>query len=1153
MQFNRIRLTGFKSFVEPTELIIDDGLTGVVGPNGCGKSNLVEALRWAMGETSAKQMRGGEMDDVIFAGTEDRPARNLAEVILFLDNSDRQAPAHFNDTDELDVVRRIERGSGSSYRVNGIDVRARDVQTLFADASTGARSTAMVSQGRIGAIINAKPTQRRGLLEEAAGITGLHARRHEAELRLRGAEKNLERLEDIVGALEEQHRLLKRQSRQATRYRNLSDHIKQHEAILLHLRWTAAQSERAAAAAHLGNIETLVTELTHEVANATTAQLEVSSVLPDLRQKEGEGAARLQRILVKRDALDAEEHRIESLRREIQHRINQIDADRGREKTLGNDAAEAIENLENEATAIRTAQASEADDLSIAKNKLAEAETDTENRERMLTDLTQSVVADETQSAALKRQLIEFEGRRKRLCDRRERIIREQKEAIDAADGEAELEIARNAAEMARQTAADARTALQQAEAKTAEMRAAENDAREEYQNASTAAAKLRAEQEALAEIIEFGDPQLWPPMIDAVEVEAGYEVALGAALGDDLIAPTDEASPIHWRTLPMFTARRELPKSVRSLSEVVRGPAALMRRLSQIGLVDNDADGERLHNDLEQGQRLVSMQGALWRWDGYTVTAGAPTSAATRLAKRNRLEDMRVELHSSDAKAANALSIYELSKTAARNAAAAERQAREAVWAADAKAQETNDEAAALAEKTAEARSRILSLKNANEGLDSDLAELNAQETSVRRVLDSLIGIDERRHEVEEKHAELAKQRAVLADVRRAHDRLDQETETRSLRLQAIADDLVSWKTRSANALKQLEQLTERRMQEVNELQKLQVRPEEIAKERSALLDLVENAEIARNEAVDSLTEAENRLESLTQELRIREARLAETREDRVRREAAVEQIDQSLGMISERIKEQLDCSPAEALLSVGLKKEDELPERHFAENKLERLQRELSNMGPVNLRAEQEASELHEKIHSMETEREDLVAAIARLRQGISGLNREGRERLLAGFNEVDEHFRELFAKLFGGGRAHLRLTEADDPLEAGLEVFASPPGKRLQSMTLLSGGEQALTALALLFAVFLTNPAPICVLDEVDAPLDDSNVDRFCTLLNEMSRQSSTRFLLVTHHRLTMARMDRLYGVTMSERGVSQLVSVDLQAAEKLRETA
>ena len=352
---------------------------------------------------------------------------------------------------------------------------------------------------------------------------------------------------------------------------------------------------------------------------------------------------------------------------------------------------------------------------------------------------------------------------------------------------------------------------------------------------------------------------------------------------------------------------------------------------------------------------------------------------------------------------------------------------------------------------------------------------------------------------------------------------------------------------------MKQLEQLTVRRAQELAELDKLKARPQEIATERSALLDRIQAAEAARNEAADNLVAAENRLEELTRELRSRENRLSETREDRVRREAAVEQIDQSLKVIAERIMERLECTPEDSLSSVGIDEEDELPPQDAVETKLERLQRERDNMGPVNLRAEQEAAELDEKIRGMETEREDLIAAIARLRHGISGLNREARERLLAAFNEVDEHFRELFAKLFGGGRAHLRLTEAEDPLEAGLEVFASPPGKRLQSMTLLSGGEQALTALALLFAVFLTNPAPICVLDEVDAPLDDSNVDRFCTLLDEMSRQSSTRFLLVTHHRLTMARMDRLYGVTMSERGVSQLVSVDLQTAERLRETA
>jgi len=1153
VQFNRIRITGFKSFVEPTELIIDEGLTGIVGPNGCGKSNLVEALRWAMGETSAKQMRGGEMDDMIFAGTADRPARNLAEVILSMDNSDRRAPAQFNDTDELDIVRRIERGNGSNYKVNGLDTRARDVQTLFADASTGARSTAMVSQGRIGAIINAKPTQRRGLLEEAAGITGLHARRHEAELRLRAAESNLERLEDIVGALEEQHRLLKRQARQATRYRNLSDHIKRHEAILLHLRWTAAQSERAAASEQFNAIEGQVAELTQAVAAATTAQADASTVLPALRQKEAEAAAALQRLMVARDALDAEERRIESLREEISNRIAIIDADTEREKNLGGDATTAVESLETEATEIRAAQTREADDLETAKAKLAEAQADVATREQTLAELTRSVVADETREATLTRQLSEFEMRSNRFNERRAGIATEQQEAAQAADDDGALEAARNAAEDARNKAQASRDALQAAETAAAEARTAENEAREAHQTADSAAAKLRAEQEALTEMLEIGDPELWPPMIDAVEVDTGYEVALGAALGDDLIAPTDEASPIHWRVLPMFASPRGLPDNVRRLSEVVRGPAALMRRLSQIGIVETEEQGRKLHEQLEQGQRLVSANGALWRWDGYTAAVGAPTAAATRLAQRNRLEEMLVDVEAAAEKVAAAQTVREKTAADARDAANAERRAREAVWAADKVAQEAGSNATALAESTADARSRVSGLKDAIESLETDIAELATQEETAKQDLQNLADVPTRRTEVERQQRELAEQRSTLAEIRSAHDRLDQESETRILRLQVIANELASWTSRAANALKQLEQLTTRRAQEIEEFEKLEARPAEIATERSALLDRIGESEAARNAAADNLATAEASLEALTRELRNGESRLAETREDRVRREAAVEQIDQNLAVIAERIAERLECQPEEALSSVDIDTKEGLPPADTVEQKLEKLQRERDNMGPVNLRAEQEAAELDEKIRSMETEREDLIAAIARLRQGISGLNREGRERLLAAFNEVDQHFRELFAKLFGGGRAHLRLTEADDPLEAGLEVFASPPGKRLQSMTLLSGGEQALTALSLLFAVFLTNPAPICVLDEVDAPLDDSNVDRFCKLLEEMIRHSNTRFLLVTHHRLTMARMDRLYGVTMAERGVSQLVSVDLQGAERLRETA
>ncbi len=1153
MQFNRMRITGFKSFVDPTELVIDEGLTGIVGPNGCGKSNLVEALRWAMGETSAKQMRGSEMDDMIFAGTADRPSRNLAEVILSMDNSDRRAPAQFNDTDELDIVRRIERGNGSNYKVNGMDTRARDVQMLFADASTGARSTAMVSQGRIGAIINAKPTQRRGLLEEAAGITGLHARRHEAELRLRAAETNLERLEDIVGALEEQHRLLKRQARQATRYRNLSDHIKRHEAILLHLRWVAAQSEREAAAEQFNTIETLVTELTQAVAVATTAQADASTVLPSLRQKEAEAAAALQRLLVARDALDAEERRIESLRAEISNRITMIDGDITREKSLGGDATEAVEKLETESTGIRDAQTRESDDLETAKTRLAEAQADVSTREQTVAELSRSVVADETREATLSRQLSEFEIRRKRFNERRTNIETEQQEAAQAADDDGALEEARKSAEEARNQAQAARDALQAAETATADARTAENEAREAHQTAASATAKLRAEQEALSELLEFGDPELWPPMIDAVEVDTGYEMALGAALGEDLIAPTDEASPIHWRSLPMFANPKGLPDNVRRLSEVVRGPAALMRRLSQIGIVETEEQGLKLHDKLEQGQRLVSANGALWRWDGFTAAAGTPTAAATRLAQRNRLEEMLVDLEKADATAALAQTGREKTATTARDAADAERKAREGVWAADKVAQATGTTATALAESTADARSRVSGLKDAIESLLADVAELDTQEQTAKQDRESLADVPVRRTEVERQQRELAEKRATLAEIRSAHDRLDQESETRILRLQVIANELASWHSRAANALKQLEQLTTRRAQELEEHQKLEARPAEIAEERSALLDHIVQAETTRNQAADSLAQAETSLENLTRELRAGESKLSETREDRVRREAAVEQIDQNLAVIAERVAERLECKPEEALASVDINAEEQLPPQDTVEQKLERLQRERDNMGPVNLRAEQEASELDERIRGMETEREDLIAAIARLRQGISGLNREGRERLLVAFNEVDQHFRELFAKLFGGGRAHLKLTEADDPLEAGLEVFASPPGKRLQSMTLLSGGEQALTALSLLFAVFLTNPAPICVLDEVDAPLDDSNVDRFCKLLEEMIRASSTRFLLVTHHRLTMARMDRLYGVTMAEQGVSQLVSVDLQAAERLRETA
>ena len=1151
MQFSRLRIAGFKSFVDPTELYIEKGLTGIVGPNGCGKSNLVEALRWVMGETSAKQMRGGEMDDVIFAGTSERPARNISEVILTLDNSDRAAPAQFNDSEELDVIRRIERGSGSAYRVNGREVRARDVQTLFADAASGARSNALVSQGRIGAIINAKPADRRMLLEEAAGIRGLHARRHEAELRLKGAETNLERLDDVLSTLEEQFRALKRQARQATRYRNLSDHIRRAESIVLHHRWTEATRACDATKAELERAAQAVELVTREVGAASTLQAEIASEVPNLRQIEAEAAAALQRLLVARDALEQEEQRLAEMRRDLEGRLAHIDGDTEREQGLRNDAQAAISTLEREATEIRAAQTNEQRDLAEARARRTQSEAEVATLEQAVTTATQEAAADEARQATLTRQVAEQEDRRRRLSERRSQIAEQSREAETEAANGAALTAAKEAARQARETLEAARGKLESAEGARTAAQDAESEAREALQERSATTGKLKAEADALNELLQLSDAELWPPMIDAVEVEPGYEIALGAAMGDDLVAPSDESAPVHWRTLSPFPSAAALPGGVVPLSTYVKAPPALTRRISQIGVVTDDAEGDRLRGELVQGQRLVSTSGSLWRWDGFTATGGSPTAASRRLEQRNRLVDLEGERQAAERDEATARSRFDDAHRRAEQAGEAERAAREAVWSSDRAFQEARDAETAAAQAAANAQSRLESLTETAARLATDITEVEALVQATRTELATFRDLPERREAIDRQRAELNERRRVLAEHQSACDRFDRDAEARRARLVAISADVESWRNRAQNAEEQMAQLARRRQDVAAEAAKLDARPAEIAEQRTALFAQIDEAETKRNAAADTLARAETRLEEAGRDLKAKEARLAETREERIRREAAVEQAEQTRTTVAERVRERLECTPESILESAGISEDETLPELEASETKLERLLRERDNMGPVNLRAEMEAQELNERITATQGEREDLVSAISKLRQGIASLNREGRERLLTAFEEVDGHFRDLFTRLFGGGRAHLSLTEAEDPLDAGLEIMASPPGKRLQNMSLLSGGEQALTAIALLFAVFMTNPAPICVLDEVDAPLDDNNVDRFCTMLEEIAAQADTRFLLITHHRLTMARMDRLYGVTMAERGVSQLVSVDLQAAEGLRE--
>jgi chromosome segregation protein len=1149
VQFTKLRLAGFKSFVDPTELLIYPGLTGIVGPNGCGKSNLVEALRWAMGETSAKSMRGGEMDDVIFSGSTTRPARNVAEVVLSLDNQDRKVPAHFNDNDELAVSRRIERGSGSSYRVNGQEVRARDVQLLFADSATGAHSTALVSQGRVGALINAKPTDRRALLEEAAGITGLHSRRHEAELRLRAAEANLARLDDVIVTLESQLQALKKQARQAARYRNLNDHIRRVEATLLHLLWQEATARLAAARDALLAAAAQVGAFTGEAATAATRQAGVAADLPPLRQTEAAAAAEVQRLNHARDGLDQEEARIAAAQAEAERRAAQTEADIARESALAEDARAADARLAAELDSLTAEAAAEGTQVAAATAAVTEAQGAVDAREAELAAATQQIAAGEAAAAGVRRRLAELEGRVARLLQRATDIAAERTRLqLEIADDSA-LAAARDG--LAVRQAAFERLqadgpALEQARADAADVEAA---ARARLQDAQSALARIAAEEKALAALLA-NQTDLWPPLMNAVTVTPGYEAALGAALGDDLAASADAGAPLHWEMLPPADGAPALPVGAEPLASFVRGPEVLSRRLAQIGVVASEAEGRALAGQLAQGQRLVSRDGAMWRWDGFSVAAGTATTAETRLRQRARLDEVRQELTGLRATLGDAEAVHAAARQAATDAVARERAWRDAFQSALRGVEAARTELDTATQRVAAATARSVALDEAAAATEADVAETESQLAAARGDEAALPDLAAARERASDLQGELAGLRARLIDCRGTQERLQREAQARGQRIGTIADERRLWAQRVAAAEQQLATLAERRAAASAELDGLSRRPAEIAAQRQTLLDLIEAAEGKRRQAADQLAAAETQLAAAVLELKAAEARLAEAREDRVRAEAAVAQAEEHGNDVVQRIRERLDCAPEATAGIAELKADEAPPAREAVDTRLQRLLRERDNMGPVNLRAEAEAAELEQQITGLQTERSDLVNAIARLRSGISSLNREGRERLLAAFELVNTSFGTLFTRLFGGGHAHLKLTEAEDPLEAGLEIMASPPGKRLQVMSLLSGGEQALTALSLLFAVFLTNPAPICVLDEVDAPLDDANVDRFCSLVGELAHSTSTRFLVITHHRMTMARMDRLYGVTMAERGVSQLVSVDLQRAAQMQ---
>lgn len=1150
MHFTRLHLHGFKSFVEPTDLNIQAGLTGIVGPNGCGKSNLVEALRWVMGESSPKRLRGAEMDDVIFAGTATRPSRNLAEVSLNLDNANRTALSEFNNADDIAVVRKIERGGGSDYRINGRPVRQRDVQLLFADQATGAHSTSVVGQGQIDALIRAKPQDRRQILEEASGTAGLQARRHEAELKLHAAEQNLTRVDDVLRTMDTQLRSLKQQVRQASRYRNLAEHIRRTEAALLHLRWIEAEDNAQKTREALESAQKQVTEFLSIVTQGNTTRTEMAAELPALRNAETTAAAVVQKLTLEREQIEAESRRIDGEIHAEEQRLAQAQNDLGRERAHTKDSDDAVMRLgaEQQQLGARTQEIEE--NLPGIATSLVTMTQEVEALDVALTSLMETVATAEARQQSLQQEIENLTQRQATLGERRAQLDKTRAELAAEIAAQPDLSLVKAMVDSCETELDKRQNQMQDAEKACREAELAQNTSRDIVQQAQEKYTKLKAEADTIAAMLQHHDDDV-EQVIDVVTVTPGLENALAVALGEALTAALDTEAALHWREMPPLASTQALPKGAEVLREYIQAPPALSRSLSQIGLVENREAGEAIASDLLPGQILVSRDGWAWRWDGFTVTPQAKTATAVRLQQRNRLAALQEEIAEAETNVQKADALLQEATANLQRCQAFDQQSRAALQAAFAALNDARNLNAQQEREALAANTKLSSLDESLKQVTADLNQISTRATEIESERQTIPNIETLRLEINTKRIDLAEKRNLQAQQQSEQDRLTREQKACADRQQAIAQELAAWQERKASAEAQTTALTDRIATTEAHLAQLRSKPADLAVKREALLTELSTAEGIRREAADILISAEQKLSVAEHQLKQDEASLASAREERVRAEAAVQLAGEHFTTLRERMTEKLDCTPDELKEIASFGADESWPSVFELEQALGRYVRERENMGPVNLRADVEAETVQTEIDRLQQDKSDLQAAIAKLRQGISQLNHEARERLQTAFASVNERFETLFKRMFNGGKAHLELINDEDPMNAGLEIFAAPPGKKQQVLTLLSGGERTLTALALLFAVFQTNPSPICILDEAEAALDESNIDRFCTLVSDISKETETRFLIVTHQRLTMAHMDRLYGVTMSEKGVSQLVSVDLAGAVALRD--
>ena len=855
MEFKKIQLNGFKSFAEKTNFLIEEGLTGIVGPNGCGKSNIVESLRWCMGETSAKSMRGSGMEDVIFSGTSNKPSKNIAEVSINLSNENKDGPLQYKELDEIEIRRKIEKDKGSKFYINNKEVRAKDAQMFFADLSTGAHSPSLISQGRIGALVTAKPADRRAILEEAAGIAGLHVRRHEAELRLSAAENNLKRADELRRQQERQLANLQKQAEEAAKYKSISEEIKKVEAGLYYLKLKDIDHEIKLEDEINTEADDQVKEFNSKLDDLEKRIQDENNKVTPIREKNIENLSKIQRLNLELKSLDEESDRIQQEIEAIKNSLKVIDEDIDREKSIVIDANSNEKRLKEE------------------KNDLIETDSKYYETEKLSNQ---------------------------------------------------DLEVAKE---------------------------------------------NLKKEQ-------------------DKVD-----------------------------RILDTFSS-------------------------------------ENLKKNIEQINSIIDQI----------------TSAKNLINENNSIAALKI-----------------------------------------------------LDECKENLSYLNIKIKDAEEG--DKITVLNKSNELIKKL--------------QEKYA----------DIYSNNQNIKKESVKRNERIQTIDTEIESWKNLLSNSEKMVNELNDRKNKQTTKLSDLEKQPQLQAEKKGQISENLRISEKEKNENEIIIDEIDQKIINLRNELNNTKENSIEIRERKASSGATIDGLKKRRSDLLERVFSELNLKEDKILEFSNLEKEEEFPDVVAQEELLDAKKRDREKLGSVNLRADEETSKYEVEIKKMEKDRQDLVTAIIKLKESISELNQKGRERLLEAFEKVNRKFNEVYTKLFNGGNAKLELVDSDDPLDAGLEMLVSPPGKRLQSITLLSGGEQALTALSLIFAVFLTNPSPICVLDEVDAPLDDANVTRFCNLLTELTKITSTRFIIVTHHALTMSKMDRLYGVTMPEKGISQLVAVDLQKAESM----